>query len=124
MLHLDKIQDIVKEAHTAQMRQYDVSAEVFNEKHIYKTYGQAFSKYNKRCLDVAKFPCISCDKLCFKREFSQVNRLRSVPCNRNWDILFEFIEGGQILMMVFRLVTSAITVCNIIDLIKCPHDAF
>lgn len=91
--HLDKIQDIVKEAHSTRMRQYDVSAGVLNENDIYKTYKQAFSKYNERCLDVAKFPCISCDKLCFKRECSQVNRLRSVPCNRNWDILFEFIES-------------------------------
>ena len=76
--HLDKIQDIVKEAHSTRMRQYDASAGVLHENDIYKTYEQAFSKYNERCLDVAKFPCISCDKLCFKRECSQVNRLRSV----------------------------------------------
>ena len=58
-----------------------------------KLIKRVFSKFNERCVDVAKYPCTSCNKLCFKRECSQVNRLRSVPCNRNWEILFEFIES-------------------------------
>ena len=55
------------------MRLYDVTAEVLNEKSIYETYDKAFSKFNKRCEDVAKYPCISCDKLCFLRACSRVD---------------------------------------------------
>ena len=65
---LDKILEIVTDAQTTRHRQYDVSAEVLNEQHIYKAYEKAFLKFNEKCLDVAKYPCMSCDKLCFKRQ--------------------------------------------------------
>ena len=93
MYPLDKVLDIIKEARSTRIRQYDVSAEVLDEKVIFETYENAFLKFNERCLDVPKYPCISCDKLCFKRECSQVHRLHTVPSNRYWDNLFEFIES-------------------------------
>ena len=58
---LDKILEIVTNAQTTRLRQYDVSAEVLNEQHIYKAYEKAFLKLNEKCLDVAKYPCMSCD---------------------------------------------------------------
>ena len=52
--HLDNILEIVKEARTTRMRQCDVSAQVLDEKSIYETYNEAFSKFNERCEDVAQ----------------------------------------------------------------------
>ena len=72
---LDKILEIVTDAQTTRLRQYDVLAEVLNEQHIYKAYEKAFLKFNEKCLDVAEYPCMSCDKLCFKRECAEMNRL-------------------------------------------------
>ena len=90
--HLDNILEIVKEARTTRMRQYDVSAQVLDEKSIYETYHEAFSKFNERCEDVAKYPCMSCDKLCFVRDCSRVDRLKVVPSNTHWKNILEFNE--------------------------------
>ena len=45
--HLDGILDIVQNACTTQMRHYDVSTEVLNEKDIYETYEKSFLKFIK-----------------------------------------------------------------------------
>ena len=66
--HLDKMLNVVQEARAARMRQYEVSAEVLNEKHIYESYEEAFSRFNERCLDIPKYPCMSCNKVCFQRD--------------------------------------------------------
>ena len=91
--HLEKVLEIVNEARTDRLRQYDVSAEMLIEKHIYKTYKRAFSKFNKRCLDLAKYPCSSCDKLSFERECTRIDHLEVVPSNRRWQNLLDFINS-------------------------------
>ena len=91
--HLEKVLQIVNEARTDRLRQYDVSAEVLIEKDIYKTYKRAFSKFNKRCLDLAKYPCSSCDKLSFERECTRIDHLEVVPSNRRWQNLLDFINS-------------------------------
>ena len=79
---LEKILEIATDVQTTRLRQYDVSAEVLNERHIYKAYEKAFLKFNEKCLfDVAKYPCMSCDKLCFKRECAEMNRFKVIPKN-------------------------------------------
>ena len=88
--HLEKVLEIVNEALTDQLRQYDVTAKVLVEKDIYK---KAFSKFNKRCLDLAKYPCISCDKLSFERECRRIDRLEVVPSNRRWQNLLNIVNS-------------------------------
>jgi len=58
-----------------------------------RTYKKAFSKFNERCLDVPKYPCISCDKLCCQQDCSQVGRLKVVPSNRHWENLLQFTKS-------------------------------
>ena len=90
--HLDKVLDIVQEARTTRLRQYDVSTSVLNEQDIYETYKKSFSKLYETCQDVPKYPCISCDKLCYQRDCSHMDRLRIVPSNRHWENLLEFTK--------------------------------
>ena len=61
-----------------------------NEQYIYKAYEKAFLKFNEKCLEVAKYPCMSCDKLCFKRECAEMNRLKVIPKKQNF---LDFIES-------------------------------
>ena len=64
-----------------------------DESKILETYMNAFVAYNNRCLDCAEFPCMSCNKLCFKRECVLLERCRAPIAGHAWDLLMEYLES-------------------------------
>ena len=121
---LDKILEIVTDAQTTRLRQYDVLAEVLNEQHIYKAYEKAFLKFNEKCLDVAKYPCMSCDKLCFERECAEMNRLKVIPNNIMWQNFLDFIESRPEFDDNLPNGYICDIVLNILDRTDCHLDVF
>ena len=94
------------------MKQYEVAGEVLNEVQLYEQYKKGFTKYSERCLDLANYPCLSCDKLCYKRECSHLRNLRSLPSCRDWDASMKIDLN---LVIAFQMVISVTTVCDILD---------
>ena len=53
----------------------------------------AFVAYNNRCSECAEFPCMSCNKLCFKCECVLLERCRAPIAGHAWDLLMEYLES-------------------------------
>ena len=90
---LEKISEIAEIAKTSRLRQFDVDHNPLSETQIYEEHKAAYEKFSERCLDVANYPCISCDKLCYRRECSHLNSLRILPNSCEWQALLEYNEN-------------------------------
>ena len=71
---------LLQQISTEQKSVYQASNEscsnTIDENKILETFMNAFVAYKKRCLELAEFPCMSCNKLCFKRECVLLERCR------------------------------------------------
>ena len=72
--------EILREIAAEQKCAYQSSSEgrisSVDEDSVLKTYMKAYVSYKKCCSEFAEFPCMSCNKLCFKRECVLLERCR------------------------------------------------
>ncbi|XP_065892428.1 uncharacterized protein [Dysidea avara] len=87
---LEKLSEITDIAKSNQLRQFQIDNQPLIETQIYEQHKAAYDKFYERCLDVAKYPCISCDKLCYRRECSHLGSLRSLPNSCEWQALMDY----------------------------------
>ena len=64
-----------------------------SESQLYEKYKAAYEKFSECCLDFAKYPCISCDKLCYRRDCSHLDSIRILPNSSEWEALMEYNEN-------------------------------
>ncbi|KYN14475.1 hypothetical protein ALC57_13321 [Trachymyrmex cornetzi] len=47
-----------------------------SEKEIFSEFKNAFKAYTKRCMDTPRYACVSCERLCYKKNVSQFNKFK------------------------------------------------
>lgn len=67
-----------------------------NENNIIATHSQSFIKFNIRVIDKPINVCMSCHKLCFRRDVVEINNLRKPIINNQWDILLNFVNSNNL----------------------------
>ena len=63
-----------------------------DENNVLKTFMKAYVSYKKRCSEFAEFPCMSCNKLCFKRECVLLERCRIPVTGNAWKFFTEYLD--------------------------------
>ena len=91
--NVESLQQIATVQKSAYQGSTEVSTSTIDESKILKTFMNAFVAYKNRCSEWAEFPCMSCNKLCYKRECVLLERCR-VPITGNaWNLLKEYLES-------------------------------
>lgn len=63
-----------------------------NEDEIQTEFKSAFTAFTKRSLDLPRFKCISCQKLVFRKDATDLSKLRQPISNEIWNNLINFIN--------------------------------
>lgn len=66
------------------------------EDDITNKFRNAFRAFQKSSLDVPKFDCISCHKLCFKRDVTVIKNMRKPLLNDYWAKLQTYNQENKI----------------------------
>lgn len=66
------------------------------ESSIISTHSQSFIKFNTRVSDKPLNVCMSCHKLCFRRDVVEVRNLRKPIVNSQWDVLVNFVDSNNL----------------------------
>lgn len=66
-----------------------------DEDRIIDEHSRAFHDLVKRSMDTPKWPCISCEKLCYKRNVVAINRMRKPISGRYWSELQEHVTESE-----------------------------
>ena len=85
--------DVLREISAEQKCAYQSSNEgrtsSIDENNVLKTFMKAYVSYKKCCSEFAEFPCMSCNKLCFKQECV----LFRIPVTENaWKLFTEYLD--------------------------------
>lgn len=67
--------------------QYNTLPETLSECEILSLFQNAFISAEKRCSDIPRHPCISCERLCFRRQIRAIRSLRIPLQGTFWDEL-------------------------------------
>jgi len=63
---------------------------------IIATYSHSFNRFNKRVMDIPINICLSCHKLCYKNNVTNINNIRNPISNEHWEKLSEFVETNNL----------------------------
>ena len=64
-----------------------------DETKILEKFMNTFVLYNKKCSELAEFPCMSCNKLCFKRECVLLECCKLPVTGNAWQSLLEYLDS-------------------------------
>jgi len=67
-----------------------------NEDAIIEGHQLAFQNFYKRALDLPTLGCISCHKLCFKKNLIELKNMKSPILHEDWSNLIEFVQGNNL----------------------------
>jgi len=90
---LQSILEINDTAKKSRLKQIKIDHHELNETEIYERHKAAYEKFSEKCLDFAKYPCISCDNLCYRRGCSHLSSLCTLPNNCEWQALMDFNDN-------------------------------
>ena len=90
--NIELLQKIAAEEKGAYHGSCESSSSVIDESIILKTYMNAFVVYKNRCSEWAEFPCISCTKLCFKRECLFLDRCKQPVTGIAWNSFIQYLD--------------------------------
>ena len=65
-----------------------------NEDEILSKYSKAFAVLTKRSIDTPQFACLSCEKLCFKRNVVDVGKFRKPVSGEQWKKLIDYLQNN------------------------------
>ena len=74
-----------------------MSCNAFDESKIEKDNSIAIKAFNTRNLQLAEYPCISCMKLCFKREVTELTACKKPIEGEAWKRLLDHHESNPIM---------------------------
>ena len=89
---IDDLKEIIKE-HKQSKSSYAVSHDGIDEGKVMEEYSGAMVAFKKRCLELPEFPCMSCNKLCFRRECIKLDRCLKPVTGENWQRLLDYIDS-------------------------------
>ncbi|XP_077272806.1 uncharacterized protein LOC143903224 [Temnothorax americanus] len=75
---LDTLNEIITlEQEKANMYKHQQSCTILSDDDIISRYSNAFKAFTKRCMDTPRYVCASCERLCYKRSVSEINKLKT-----------------------------------------------
>ena len=86
------LEEIVKE-HKQNKNYFDVAEDSLDESKVMEEYKCAIIAFRKRCIDLPEFPCMSCNKLCFRRECVKIDCCMKPVAGENWQKLLDYIDS-------------------------------
>lgn len=105
MLHLDKAlysvdlntlnETVISGQEKADMYKHEQTEIILSDDVISK-YHNAFMVLKKRSLDTPWYICVSCERLCYKRNVSQVSKLRTRTDIPIWKDLMTYVQRQKI----------------------------
>lgn len=69
-----------------------VTTNVLDESSILEKYDTAYEAFHTMYTNHAEYPCMSCNKLCFKQECKQLDRCWKPIRSDGWDRLLKYLE--------------------------------
>jgi len=64
----------------ADMYKYQQTSIILSDDDIISKYHNAFKALTKRSIDTPRHICVSCERLCYKRNVSQISKLHQDKC--------------------------------------------
>ena len=90
--NIELLQKIAAEEKGTYHGSSESSSSVIDESIILKTYMNAFVAIKNRCSEWAEFPCLSCTKLCFKRECVFLDRCKQPVTGNAWNSFIQYLD--------------------------------
>ena len=90
--NVDVLREISAEQKCAYQSSNEQCTSSIDKKNVLKTFMKAYVSYKKRCSKFAEFPCMSCNKLCFKRECVLLERCRIPVTGNPWKLFTEYLD--------------------------------
>jgi len=93
---LDTLNDIITSTQEkANMYKYHQSDTILSQEEIISKYTNAFKALTKRSLDLPRYVCVSCERLCYKRSISQVKKIKAQIDIPVWRDLMAHIKKNR-----------------------------
>ena len=89
---VDALEGIVKK-NKLNNRKYSVSCDVVDESRIKEDHAKALTLFNERNLEHAKYPCISCKMLCYKRQCTKLDACKKPITGIVWQQFLDHYES-------------------------------
>ena len=86
------LEQIVKE-HKQSKSSYAVYDDGIDENKVMEEYIVAIVAFKKRRLELPEFPCMSCNKFCFRRECIKLDHCLKPVTGENWQRLLDYIDS-------------------------------
>lgn len=64
-----------------------------DEDNIIASHAKAFKAFHRKALDTPSYPCVSCEKLCFRRNVTDINNFRKPVDTRAWLNLMKYTRS-------------------------------
>ena len=90
------LKEIIKEEKDMKRTNFTVSRDTLDESKIKKDNAIAIKAFNTRNLQLAEYPCISCTKLCFKREVTELVACKKPIEGDAWKRLLDHYESNPV----------------------------
>ena len=90
--NVEILQQISTEQKSAYQGSNDKSINSIDETKVLEAFMNAFVAFKSRCLECAEFPCMSCNKLCFKHECVLLEWCRLPITGNAWNLLLEYLD--------------------------------
>ena len=89
---INDLEEIVKE-HKQNKNYFDFAEDSLDESKVMEEYKCAMIAFRKRCIDLPEFPCMSCNKLSFRRECVKIDCCMKPVAGENWQKLLDYIDS-------------------------------
>ena len=90
--NVTQLESIVTE-HRQKKSQFTVCGDAIDESKLMEEYKDAVLAFKKRMLDLPVFPCMSCNKLCFRRECVKLESCGKPVTGEHWQRLLDYIDS-------------------------------
>ena len=90
--NVEILQQISTEQKSAYQGSNETSINSIDETKVLETFINAYVAFKNRCSECAEFPCMSCNKLCFKHECVLLERCRIPITGNAWNLLLEHLD--------------------------------
>lgn len=94
---LDTLNKIVSAAQEkADIHKRQQTDTIMSDDDIFSKYENSFKALKKRLIDTPRYACVSCEKLCYKKNVSEVRKITKKINNPVWKDLMAHVEKQQI----------------------------
>ena len=86
------INELINTNYNLKCTEHDDKTIELNEENIQLNYPNAFKALTKRSMDIPIHSCVSCEKICFRRDVTDINNFRKPLKVKSWLELMEYIR--------------------------------